>query len=79
MNDKMLGYIIFIGSLFGVGLYFYLMFMSPWILLALQASAFLAVSAVLVVIAWIGYLLAIEPSVHFEKESLKEENLDAED
>lgn len=45
MDDKTLGYILFIGSLFGVGCYFYLMFISPWGLLVLQASVFLAVAA----------------------------------
>jgi len=63
LDDKTLGYILFIGSLFGVGCYFYLMFISPWGLLVLQASVFLTVAAVLVIIAWIGYLMATEPSV----------------
>ena len=62
LDDKTLGYILFIGSLFGVGCYFYLMFISPWGLLVLQASVFLTVAAVLVTIAWIGYLMATEPS-----------------
>jgi len=63
LDDKTLGYILFIGSLFGVGSYFYLMFISPWGLLILQASVFLTVAAVLVIIAWIGYLMVSEPSV----------------
>ena len=61
MNDKVLGYIVLIGSLVGVGCYFYLVFLSPWALLVVQVSAFLAVAAVLVIIAWIGYTLATTP------------------
>ena len=29
MNDKVLGYVILIGSLFGIACYFYLVFLSP--------------------------------------------------
>jgi len=61
LDDKMLGYIILIGSLLGIGLYFYLVFMSPWTLLVIQISAFLAVTAMLAIIAWIGYTLATTP------------------
>ena len=61
MNDKVLGYIIFIGSLLGIGCYFYLVFMSPWISLVINISAFVAVAAILAVIAWIGYTLATTP------------------
>jgi len=61
LNDKTLGYIILIGSLLGIGCYFYLVFMSPWVLLVVQVSAFLAVAAMLAIIAWIGYTLATTP------------------
>ncbi len=61
MDDKALGYIILIGSLVGIGLYFYLVFMSPWVLLVVQISAFIAVAAMLAIIAWIGYTLATTP------------------
>jgi len=61
LEDKTLGYIILIGSLVGIGLYFYLVFMSPWVLLVVQVSAFLAVAAILAIIAWIGYTLATTP------------------
>ena len=59
MNDRVLGYMILIGSLVGIACYFYLVFLSPWVLLVVQVSAFLAVAAVLAVVAWIGYTLAI--------------------
>ena len=61
MNDKTLGYIIFLGSLFGIGCYFYLIFVSPWSMLVIQTSAFLAVTAMLAIMAWIGYTLATTP------------------
>jgi len=61
LNDRVLGYIILIGSLVGVACYFYLVFLSPWILLVVQVSAFLAVAAVLAIMAWIGYTLATTP------------------
>lgn len=61
MDDKALGYIILIGSLLGIGCYFYLVFMSPWASLVVKVSAFLAVTMVLAIIAWIGYTLATTP------------------
>jgi len=61
LDDKALGYIILIGGLVGIGLYFYLVFMSPWTLLVVQVSAFLAVTAMLAIIAWIGYTLVTTP------------------
>jgi len=83
LDDKALGYIILIGSLLGIGLYFYLVFMSPWAPLVIQVSAFLAVAAMLAIIAWIGYTLATTPPPmpleDFVEEPSKEENLDAED
>lgn len=77
MEDKTLGYIILIGSLLGIVCYFYLIFMSPWSVLVIQVSAFLAVTAVLAVIAWIGYTLATTPPPlpleDFVEEPLEEE------
>jgi predicted DNA-binding transcriptional regulator len=61
LDDKVLGYILLIGSLLGIGLYFYLVFMSPWVLLVVQVSAFIAVAAMLAIMAWIGYTLASTP------------------
>ena len=61
LDDKVLGYLILIGSLLGIACYFYLVFLSPWILLAIQVSAFIAVAAILAIMAWIGYTLATTP------------------
>ena len=50
-----------IGSIAGAIIYFWLAFLSPWQTLTIQASAFIAVAAVLCIIAWIGYTLATTP------------------
>ena len=63
MNDRLMGYGILLGSLLGVACYFYLVFLSPWILLVIQISAFIAVAGILAIIAWIGYTLVTTPSV----------------
>ena len=61
MNDKALGGTIFIGGLGGIACYFWLIFFSPWTMLTLQLSAFIAVAMVLVIVAWIGYTMATVP------------------
>ncbi len=61
MNDKIMGYVILLVSLFGIACYFYLIFLSPWAILVLQITAFLAVAAILAIMAWIGYTLATTP------------------
>jgi len=62
LEDKVWGYVILVGSLFGIVCYVYLVFLSPWAVLVVQISAFLAVAAVLAIVAWIGYTLAATPS-----------------
>lgn len=61
MEDKTTGWIILSVSLVGIIIYFYLLFISPWSYLTIKISAFAAVGAVLVIIAWIGYTLASTP------------------
>ena len=60
-NDKTVGGLILIGSLAGIALYFWLLFMSAWSLITIQISAFAAVTMVFLIIAWIGYTLATTP------------------
>jgi len=83
LNDKVMGYVIVLGSLLGIACYFYLLFLSPWAMLVLQISAFLAVAAVLAIMAWIGYTLATTPPPmpleDFEAEPPKDENLETND
>ena len=61
MDDRAVGAAVLVGSLVGLGVYFYLLFLSPWALLVIQLSAFLAVAAVLFIVAWIGYTMATTP------------------
>jgi len=61
MDDRVLGAGILLGSLLGVAFYFYLVFLSPWGVLTIQLTAFAAVGAVLVIMAWIGYTMATTP------------------
>ena len=61
MNDRLMGALVLLASLAGLVVYFYLVFLAPWAWLVIQVSAFLAVAAVLVIVAWIGYTLATTP------------------
>ncbi len=61
VNDRVLGGGILVGSIAGIVVYFWLLFMSPWAQLTLQVSALAAVGAVLLIMAWIGYTLATTP------------------
>ena len=61
VNDKVLGWGILVGSIAGIIVYFWLLFMSPWALLTLQVSALAAVGVILLIMAWIGYTLATTP------------------
>jgi len=60
-KDQVLGAGILIGSLTGVAVYFFLVFFSVWDALTIKVSAFAAVAAVLLILAWIGYTLATTP------------------
>jgi len=80
-NDRALGGLIFLGSLAGIVIYFWLLFMSTpaLALLTIQVSALLAVGMVLLIMAWIGYTLATTPppmpleDFDFETDSEEEE------
>ena len=60
-KDQIWGAVILLGSIAGVVIYFYLVFISAWARLTIQISAFAAVGAVLMIVAWIGYTLATTP------------------
>ena len=60
-KDKITGWMILLGSILGIIVYFYLTLLSPWTMLTIQISAFVAVAALLSIIAWIGYTLATTP------------------
>ena len=60
-KDQALGSMILLVSILGIAVYFYLTFLSPWIILTIQISAFIAIAVILLIIAWIGYTLATTP------------------
>ena len=60
-KDQGMGWLIVIISLLGLVIYYYLVFMSVWSLLTVKISAFFAVSAMLIILAWIGYTFATTP------------------
>ncbi len=60
-RDQAIGFLLLIGCILGIVLYGWLVFLSEWFLLALQVTGFIAVAAVLGVLAWIGYTLATTP------------------
>jgi predicted DNA-binding transcriptional regulator len=59
-NDRVVGGAILGGSIVGIIIYGLLLY-SQWSLLVLQISAFLAVLALLGILAWIGYTMATTP------------------
>lgn len=79
-KDQVLGWAILLGSIGGVAAYFYLAFLSPWTMLVIKLSAFLAVAAVLLIVAWIGYTMATTPPpVPLEDLDLDEDLTETED
>ena len=60
-RDRAYGGAILCGSAGGIVVYFWLVFISPWSVQAIQATAFVGVAAILAILAWIGYVLATTP------------------
>jgi len=60
-KDQGIGVLLLIGSIVGVILYFWLLFLSAWAYIILKLTAFIAVGFVLFILAWIGYTLATTP------------------
>jgi len=58
-RDQAYGAIILVGSLAGMTVYAWLLYL--YALAVLQVTAFLAVAAVLVILAWIGWTMATTP------------------
>ena len=61
-KDKSLGGLLLVGSVLGIILYGWLVFLSSWSEIVLQATGFIVVAGVLGIVAWIGYTLATTPS-----------------
>ena len=58
-RDQAYGVLVFLGSLSGLAVYAWLLYGFPMV--TLQITAFLAVAAVLVILAWIGWTMATTP------------------
>ncbi len=75
-KDQGIGVVLLLGSIFGVILYFWLVFLSAWSVFIIQLTAFAAVGFILFIMAWIGYTLATtpppKPIEEIEKEVEKE-------
>lgn len=75
-RDQVLGLLILLVSLIGIAVYSWLLFFTNWDLIILKLTAFIAVTGLLALIAWIGYTLATtpppKPIEEIEKELEKE-------
>ena len=58
-KDQAIGAVILVGSVVGVALYAWLLY--AFAMVVLQITAFIAVAAVLVILAWIGWTMATTP------------------
>jgi predicted DNA-binding transcriptional regulator len=60
-RDKAIGVGLIAVGVIGILFYGWLVFFSPWQVFILQLTAFVAVAAVLGILAWVGYALATTP------------------
>ena len=60
-RDQVIGALILAASVIGIIVYGWILFFTEWTILLLQLTGFVAVSAVLGILAWIGYTLATTP------------------
>ncbi|MGA2239471.1 MAG: transcriptional regulator [Candidatus Bathyarchaeia archaeon] len=58
-KDQGIGAVILVASIIGIILYAWLLF--TYAIVVLQITAFVAVAAVLVILAWIGWTMATTP------------------
>ena len=60
-KDQAIGLLLLIVGVLGIIIYGWLVFLSPWSILILQLTGFIAVAAILAIISWIGYTMATTP------------------
>ncbi|MCD6260779.1 MAG: transcriptional regulator [Thaumarchaeota archaeon] len=60
-RDQVIGALILVASVIGIIVYGWILFFTEWTILLLQITGFVAVAAVLGILAWIGYTLATTP------------------
>ena len=77
-RDQALGALLLVAGIIGILIYGWLVFFTGWWMIVLQITAFVAIAAVLAIIAWIGYTLATtpppKPMEEIEKELEKEQS-----
>jgi len=61
MSDRTWGAGMLIGGIAGIIIYFWLVFLSPWKLLTVKATAMIAAAIVMFIIAYIGWSMATIP------------------
>lgn len=75
-RDTLIGIVILVLSVVGIVTYNWLLFFTEWSLMILKITAFVAVTGILAIFAWIGYTLATtpppKPIEEIEKELEKE-------
>ena len=60
-RDQEIGALILVASVIGIIVYGWILFFTEWTILLLQITGFVAVAAILGILAWIGYTLATTP------------------
>ena len=58
-KDRLIGFLIFAGSIIGIGVYAWLLY--AYAMIILKITAFIAIAAILGILAWIGYTMATTP------------------
>jgi len=81
-KDQAIGVLLLVVGILGIIIYGWLVFLSPWSILILQLTGFIAVAAILAIISWIGYTMATtpppKPIEEIEKEISEEIEAEAE-
>jgi len=62
-RERLIGWALLAGGLLGALAYGWLVFVTEWATLVLKITAFLAVAALMGLIAWIGFTLATSPPI----------------
>ena len=60
-RNQAIGALILAASVIGIVIYGWVLFFTEWTILLLQITGFVAVVAILGILAWIGYTLATTP------------------
>jgi len=60
-RDQAIGLLMLAGSVVGILVYGWLVFLTQWYMVVLKLTGFVAIAAVLGILAWIGYTLATTP------------------